>query len=79
MLLALPQHEEGKGTPELIQRMSRKGEQAGETEKQVSNREYCCLLDTTFLTRDPSGLCGSPYYEQYGSTYFPSSHKLEVH
>ena len=53
MLLALPQGEEGKGTPELIRRMSRKGEQAGKTEKQVSNCDYCCLLDTTLLTRGP--------------------------
>lgn len=37
MLLALPQSKEGKGMPELIQRMSRKGEQAGETEKQGRN------------------------------------------
>lgn len=41
MLLALPQGEEGEGTPELIQRMPRKGEQAGETQKRVSNCEYC--------------------------------------
>lgn len=52
MLLALPQGE-GKGTPELIQRMSRKGEQGGEIEKQLSNCDYCCLLDTTFLIRGP--------------------------
>ena len=25
----------------------------GKQEKQVSNCEYCCLLDTTFLTRGP--------------------------
>lgn len=50
MLLSLPQGEEGKRTPELILRMSRKEQQAWETEKQIS--EYCCLLDTIFLTRE---------------------------
>lgn len=47
----LTQSEEGKGTPELTQRMSRKGKEVGKAEKQIT--EYCCLLDTTFLTRGP--------------------------
>lgn len=35
--MGLTQGKEGKGTPELIKRMSSKGEEAGKAEKQISN------------------------------------------
>lgn len=78
--LLYSQGTEGKRIPELIQRMSREGKQAGgkKRSKSVTVSTAVCWIPVSWPPFLISGLCRSPYCEQYGRTSPPAT-KLKVH